>query len=88
MYQDINNVENFVASSSIVAGCNADQFKNAIKHYYTERFQVEPEVTRTCQDASQVEVDCGEDTVQDYLYNVVLPKSIEGQSVENIIFVS
>ena len=72
-------------SEIIVAGGDANQFKDAIKEYYDDRFDFDPEVTRTYLDATGVETSEVTTTVK---YTIVVPVAIpadQSPSVEGII---
>lgn len=72
-------------SELIVAGGDANQFRDAIKEYYENRFDFAPEVTRTYLDA------LGEETSEvttTSKYTIVVPVPIPSDmspSVENVI---
>ena len=71
-------------SEDIIAGGDAEQFRDAIKKYYEDRFDVKPEVTRTFHDSDGEETTENAQDVHSVRYTVVTPIAITTYSVEQI----
>jgi len=97
MYQDKFDSElPWIPSEEIQAGCSASAFQKAISGYYTNYRNDEvphdrglgktnPSVTRWCSDFNATAIDCSHVNATSILYNVSVPISMWGTSVDTIM---
>ena len=85
-----DSTDNYYITGNITAGGSASSIWSSIRDYYRSVTGTDPEVTLTkCRNYFDSEIDCSSttDAIRDYVYSIVVPRSISRPSATAVMVV-